>query len=296
MDWYAGIETGGTKVNCIVANDPENVLVERTIPTLSPEKTIPEVISFFTKAKQQFRIEYKSVGIASFGPLNLDRSSLHFGTITTTPKTLWKDFPLRKTIMENLEAHVEIDTDVNAAALAEMKWGAAQGFSNLIYITIGTGIGAGIITNGNLIHGVVHPEVGHMKIQHDLLQDPFKGNCPFHKDCLEGLASGTSLFERWKISPEELPSTHVAWNIEANYLAQAIYNLSVICSPEKIILGGGLSNKQGVIEKTRSDFTKLLNNYLSNNVVNSTDTYIVHPKLGSRAGVFGAIALAQSCQ
>ncbi|MCX6054466.1 MAG: ROK family protein [Chloroflexi bacterium] len=293
MNYYGGIEAGGTKFICMIGHDPEHILSEFMIPTKSPDLTIPEVIRFFKEGEITFGIKLSSIGIATFGPLNLSVNDPGFGTITSTPKTQWQNTPLYQIVKGHFNIPVQIDTDVNGAAIGEGKWGAGIGFRDFVYITIGTGIGGGIISCGKPIHGLTHPEIGHMLLHHDPKRDPFLGICPFHKDCLEGMASGPSMTERWGISTYEMEPSHPAWDLEAHYLAQAIHNLCLICSPQRIILGGGVMKNSELLQKIRKNVQISLKGYIDAPLINDhIDEFIVPPLLGDRAGVLGAIALA----
>jgi fructokinase len=191
---------------------------------------------------------------------------------------------------------VAIDTDVNGAALAEYLWGAGKGTDNLVYITIGTGIGGGAMVNGGLVHGLVHPEMGHIRVPHDREKDPFEGCCPFHGDCLEGLASGKAVQLRWGKPAEELPEDHPGWELEAHYLALGIGNIVCTLSPGRIITGGGLMNNPSLLFKVREKTREYLNGYIhSPRITEDMEHYIVTPELGDYSGVLGAIALARMC-
>ncbi len=293
--YFAGVETGGTNIKCIIASDPGHVVSEIVLPTRDPATTIQKVIQFFKVGEKRFNIPITSMGIGGFGPLNLDSSCANYGSITSTPKLEWQNYPLLATMRNAFSFPIAIDTDVNAALLGETRWGAGIGFADLVYVTVGTGIGGGILSNGKLIHGLIHPELGHMFIRHDFQADPFEGNCPFHKDCLEGLASGASMTARWQIIPEHLPNNHPGWDLEAEYLAQMCINLTLLFSPQRIIIGGGVPQHEGLLAFIRSNFQSLLNKYLvSPSFFESIESYIVPPMLRQHAGIFGAIALAQT--
>jgi fructokinase len=288
--YYAGIEAGGTKFNCAIARGPDDVLAASRILTTDPKSTLNEVTQFFTQHRD---IQIESVGIACFGPLDLNPQSETYGYITSTPKQGWENTDIRSTFSRAMSLPVFIDTDVNGAALGEYLWGAGKELDTFIYLTIGTGIGGGGLVNGKLMHGLVHPEMGHILIPHDVNIDPFPGNCPFHKDCFEGLASGPAIEERWGASAESLPADHPAWELEANYLGLALANFIVTLSPKRIILGGGVLQHPGLIEKVRDKVKESLNEYVkSPQIITDIDTYIVLPQLGNRAGIMGAIALA----
>ena len=293
--WYAGVEAGGTKFNCIVASDPEHILAELRIPTTTPEETLPKVIHFFEQVKQENQIQLESTGLGFFGPICLDHESSHYGWITSTPKLAWRNTQVVHYFEEQLKIPAAFDTDVTAAALGEGRWGNAQGCRHFIYITIGTGIGGGIINEGKPLHGAIHPEVGHMFLPHDRSKDPFAGVCPSHQDCWEGLASGPAIKTRWGQPAETLPANHPAWQLESDYIAYALGNLIVSFSPERIILGGGVMKIPGLIAQVRANTVACLNGYVQNEkLLQETDQFIQLPGLGDRAGELGAIALAQT--
>ena len=276
-----GIEAGGTKFVCAVGHPPDELELAE-IPTTTPEQTIGRVLEFF-KARKPLR----AVGIASFGPVDLDPLSPTFGFITWTPKLAWRNFDFAGSIRRALHVPVAFDTDVNAAALAENRWGAAQGLDTFLYLTVGSGIGGGAMANGRLLHGHAHPELGHVRVPHDLQRDPFPGNCPYHGDCLEGLAAGPAIQARWGQDPSRLPDDHPAWDLEARYLALGIANAICMLSPQRIIAGGGVMGREQLFPMIRGNVAELLNGY-----VDAPD--IVPPSLGSRAGVLGAMALAEA--
>ena len=285
---FGGIEAGGTKFICAVGSGSQNLTTKR-IPTTTPEETISRVIDFF---REQPAIS--AVGIGSFGPLDLNLSSSTYGYITTTPKSGWMFTDITGEIKRTLQIPVGFDTDVNAAALGEYKWGAAQGLANFIYLTVGTGIGGGGMMNGKLMHGLVHPEMGHIRIPHDKSDDPFPGCCPFHNDCLEGLASGTAIEQRWKQHGEVLPVDHAAWTLEAHYLSLAVSNYICTLSPQRIILGGGLMEQAQLFPMIRKNVVQVLGGYVqAREILKDIDNYIVPPELGKQSGILGAIALAQ---
>ncbi len=294
-DYFIGLETGGSSIRCCIASSPFAIVTKYQIPTTKPEASMDKVIAFIQNELTSKKLAIKSMGIASFGPVDLHRESPTYGSITSTPKLEWQDFPLVQYLKNAFSFPIAFDTDVNAAALAELNWGAGSGLSDLVYVTIGTGIGGGVICNHQLVHGVIHPEIGHMYIRHDSANDPFGGNCPFHQDCLEGLASGSAMEARWGVRPNELPHAHAGWELEAQYLAQMALNLTLTFSPQRIIIGGGISQHSGILPKIRSAFQQQLNDYLRSPLYKQQlDSYIVAPKLGQDAGILGAIALAQS--
>ena len=292
MELFGGIETGGTKFICITASDPGHIIAERRIPTTAPEETLNQVRDFFTPFINSG--DLKAIGIAAFGPLDLDLNSPTYGYITTTPKPGWKNIDLFGEIKNKLKIPVAFETDVNAAAFGEQFWKKEnRQLDPFLYMTVGTGIGVGVIVNGAPLHGLMHAEAGHSTIPHDFKKDPFPGICPFHGDCLEGLASGHSMFKRWGQAPETLPDSHPAWEIEANYLALALVNLIYAYSPKKIILGGGVFQHPGLIQSVRIKVQAINNGYIqSNRLADQIEDYIQPPFLGNRSGALGAIALA----
>lgn len=292
-DFYAGIEAGGTKWVCIIAKGPEKVLASKRFPTTSPEETIAAAIEFFQSHINE-EIEYRALGIGSFGPLDLNPESKTYGCITSTPKPGWGGTNLVDQFEQAFHLPVGFDTDVNAAALGESLWGAGQGYSDFIYLTVGTGIGAAAVVNGRLIHGLIHPEMGHMLIPHDWQADPFEGVCPYHGDCLEGLANGPAIAGRWGRKGEHLPPDHPAWQLEAQYLAMGLVNLIYTLSPQRIILGGGVMNQGQLFPLIRTRVKQLLNDYLAApEIQTQIHDFIVPAGLGSRSGPLGAVALAQ---
>ena len=290
---FAGIEAGGTKWICAIADGHANILASTRISTTHPEETIKKAIEFFQSHEVEFGA-VTAVGIASFGPLDLKQESPTYGYLTTTPKPGWANTDIVGPIQEAFNLPVGFDTDVNGAALGEAQWGAAQGSSDFIYLTIGTGIGGGGLVNNALIHGLVHPEMGHLRIPHDWEQDPFPGICPYHGDCLEGLATGPAIEARWGLKGEQIPHDHPAWELEAQYLAFGLVNLVCSLSPQRIILGGGVMEQEQLFPLIRGRVQELLNNYISaEEIQKDIDDYIIPPGLGAQAGILGAIALAQ---
>jgi fructokinase len=289
---YGGIELGGTKVVCAVGTGPIDLRAQVRLPTTTPDETLARVVAFF---EEQRRAEpLAAVGIGSFGPVSPDRRAPHYGHITTTPKPGWADADVAGTIARALGVPVGFDTDVNAAALGERRWGAAQGLGTFLYLTVGTGIGGGGLSNGVLMHGLVHPEMGHIRLPHDLQADPFGGVCPYHGDCLEGLASGPALEARWGARGETLPAEHPAWALEVHYLALACVTYICTLSPQRIILGGGVMSRGALFPPIRREALDLLAGYIqAPAILREIEAYIVPPGLGERAGVLGALALAE---
>lgn len=286
---YGGIEAGGSKFICAAGSSPEDLAAVKEIATTTPAETIERVIDFFRGQRGLV-----AIGIGSFGPVDLNISSPTYGYITTTPKPGWVFADLAGTIGRAMKIPVGFDTDVNAAGLGEHRWGAAQGLVNFIYLTVGTGIGGGGMINGKLMHGIIHPEMGHVRIPHDKVADPYSGHCPFHGDCFEGLACGPALEERWGQRAETLPVGHPAWSLEAHYLALALTNFICTLSPQRVILGGGIMEQASLFPLVRGNVRRLLNGYLqAKEILEDIEHYIVPPELGKLAGVLGAIALAR---
>lgn len=285
---YGAIEAGGTKFVCAVGTGPGDLSEMVRFPTTRPEETIGRAIEYF---KNQPHV-LKGIGIASFGPIDPNSASETFGYITSTPKPGWQNTDLVGPIKTAFNVPVGFDTDVNGAALSETRWGAAQDVDSSVYFTVGTGFGGGAIVNGKTIQGLIHPEMGHMMLPR-AEGDDYKGYCPFHATCLEGMATGPALKDRWGIPAETLPSDHIAWEYQAHYLAMAVINTIVILSPERIIMGGGVMEQKHLFPMIRERVQKMLNGYVDSPVITEAiDSFIVPPGLGNRAGVLGAILLA----
>ena len=278
------IEAGGTKFVCGLVDDHGNIIDRQVFPTTTPEETFKALFSYFDNH------QVDAFGIASFGPIDLNRLSKTYGYFTTTPKPGWAFTSFARLFEDRYKVPVGIDTDVNAAALAEMKVGAAVGCDHVVYFTIGTGIGGGVIVNEQMVHGMMHPEFGHIMIRRHP-QDDFEGVCPYHQDCLEGMASGLSMEKRWGIKGSELAADHVAWDFEAYYIAQACVNAIMAVSPQKIILGGGVMHQQQLIDKVRNHVVSMVNNYVQSPLLEDIENYIVLPKTGDNAGLLGAYQL-----
>lgn len=291
--YVGGIEAGGTKFVCAVGTGPDDVRAEARFPTTTPEETVARAVAFF-REQEKAHGRPAAIGIASFGPLDPNPASPTFGYITSTPKPRWANVDLAGAIRSALGVPVGFDTDVNIAGLGEWRWGAAQGLSNFIYLTVGTGIGGGVLIDGKPVHGLVHPELGHILIPHDRAADPYEGFCPYHGDCLEGMAAGPAIGQRWGRPAVELPPDHPAWDLEAHYLALALQMFICTLSPERIVLGGGVMEQRQLFPLVRRKVVACLNGYIqSPSILSHIDDYIVPPGLGNRAGVLGAFAQAQ---
>ena len=291
---FGGIEAGGTKIVCAVGSGPEQVLAETRFATTEAEPNIAQAIAFF-REQQQRHGKLAAVGIGSFGPLDPRPGSPTYGRIAATPKPGWDNADFAGPFRRAFGVPVGFDTDVNTAALGEWRWGAGQGLDTLLYLTIGTGIGGGMIVNGQCLHGLAHPEMGHTFVPHDRQADPFEGSCPFHTDCLEGLAAGPALEKRWGQPAETLPPDHPAWPLQARYLSLAVANFMMTLAPERIVLGGGVMSQAHLFPLIRQGVRQHLNGYfLTPAMLDQVDDYIVPPALGARSGVLGAIALAEA--
>jgi fructokinase len=290
---YGGVETGGTWCVCAVGSGPEAIVAREQFRTGEPGETIERIIGFFEAAPPVV-----AVGVGSFGPVDLVAGSPTWGHVTTTPKRGWQHVGIGPVVRERLGVPVAFDLDVAAAAAGEQRWGAGQGAASLCYLTVGTGIGAGLMIDGVPWHGLVHPEVGHMRIPHDRARDPFAGCCPVHGDCWEGLAAGPALAARWEVPPEELPDDHRAWALEADYIAAGILNIVLVFSPERFVVGGGVLDHPGMLDLVRERVVALVAGYVDTLALRDggIDSYLVAPALGDDAGVLGAIALAQALE
>jgi fructokinase len=285
---YGGVETGGTWIVCLIASAPDHIVAQMRFATTTPEAAIAQVGAFFAA---QERVE--AIGLGAFGPIGLDVDSPDWGVLGNTPKPGWSGAAIGTGLARLTGRPVVLDSDVNAAALGELRWGAGVGVDSLAYLTVGTGIGVGLIAEGRPLHGLLHPEAGHMRIPHDLTHDPFAGSCPFHRDCWEGLASGSAMASRWDRPAGELGDAHAGWDLEATYLAAGIANIILTVSPQRFIVGGGVFRHPGLLQRVRTQVTAVLAGYLDVPALSTGfDHYLVPAKLGEHAGALGAVALA----
>ena len=290
---YGAIEGGGTKFVCAVGTGPNDLRAEIRVETTSPEETLSRVVKFFHEQEAKFG-KLASIGFACFGPLDPNPASPTYGHILPTPKPGWTNANVVGMLKDTFDIPIVFDTDVNGAALGEWRWGAAQELETFIYLTIGTGVGGGAYVEGKLLHGLIHPEMGHILLRHDRDKDPFAGTCPFHGDCFEGLACGGAMEKRWGQPGETLSAEHPAWDLEAEYVAQALTNYTLTLSPQRIILGGGVGSVPHLLSKVRARTRELINGYIQSPIIlEHIETFIVNPGLGNRSGVLGAIALAK---
>lgn len=290
---YGGIEAGGTKFICVVASGPDHIVEEVRFPTTTPEETLGKAVQFFQPFISSRQISV--IGVGCFGPLDLNVGSPTYGFIAATPKLNWSHTDVRGRLQRMLNVEIVFDMDVNAAALGETTWGASNGLDPSLYLTIGTGIGGGYIKDGKPLVGMLNLEMGHILVPHNRDLDPFHGICPFHGDCFEGLASGPAIEKRLGLAGAFVPEEDVFWDIETDYIASALMNFILTLSPKKIILGGGVMQREFLFSKIRRRVSELLNGYVSSkSVLEDIDNYIVPPGLGNQSGSLGAIALAMS--
>lgn len=278
------LEAGGTKMVCAIGNEHGEIFDRVSIPTETPEITMPKLISYFADK------EIEALGIGCFGPIDLNRSSKTYGFITTTPKLAWKNYNITGALKEALRIPVGFDTDVNGSALGEATWGITKGLENSMYITIGTGVGAGVITNGKLLHGMLHPEGGHLLLARHP-KDAFEGTCPYHKTCLEGLAAGPAIEARWGKKGFELADRREVWELEAYYIAQALVDYIMILSPQRIVLGGGVMHQEHLLPLIREEVKRQLAGYIDTAELDHMEQYIVLPSLNDNQGIMGALKL-----
>ncbi|MED9905198.1 MAG: ROK family protein [Lachnospiraceae bacterium] len=279
------LEAGGTKMVCAVGSEDGEIFKREVFPTATPKETMPAMIDFFKKEK------IAALGIGCFGPVNPKKGTPKYGYITSTPKLAWQDYDIVGNFEKELHCPIGFDTDVNAAALGEAFYGSTKGLQNSIYITVGTGIGVGVYSEGHLMHGMMHPEAGHILL-HRHPADTYEGGCPFHKDCLEGLAAGPALEKRWGSKGDTLTDREEVWEMESYYIAQACVNYCMILSPERIVLGGGVMKQPALLPLVREKFTALMAGYIRTKEVADVEHYIVPASLNDNQAVLGCIRLA----
>jgi len=289
---FGCVEAGGTKFVVAIGNDRGEILDHDRFPTSDPTSTLAATQAFL-RQRSTVLGTLTAIGIGCFGPVELDRTSAQYGFIGKTPKAGWRGTDMAGTFAREFSCPVGFDTDVNAAALAEHRWGAARDVGSFVYLTIGTGIGGGVLIDGVPIHGLMHPEIGHIYPRRHPLDLEFAGVCPFHGDCLEGVAAGPAIIARTGVSLEQLDESHPQWEIEADYLGQLCAQLVMTISPQRIVMGGGVMNQTRLLPLIRPRLTHWLGGYIDRSeFLDGVDRYVVAPDLGDRAGVLGALALA----
>ena len=280
------LEAGGTKMVCAIGDESGKIYEQVSIPTETPEITMPRLISYFEERK------IEALGIGCFGPIDPDKKSETYGYITSTPKLAWADYNIVGTMEKSLMIPVGFDTDVNGSVLGEVTFGQAKGKKCVVYVTIGTGVGAGIYIEGKLLHGMLHPEAGHILLS-KREDDTYEGKCPYHKTCLEGLAAGPAIQERWGKRAADLKDDERVWDLEAYYIAQALVDYILILSPQMIILGGGVMHQEQLFPKIRSYVKKMMNGYIKTKEMADLDHYIVPASLHDDQGIMGALELGR---
>ncbi len=280
------LEAGGTKMVCAVGDETGKILEQISIPTETPEITVPKMIAYFRKAG------IEGLGIGCFGPIDPDPASETYGYITSTPKLAWQNYNIAGAFREALCCPVGFDTDVNGSVLGEVTFGQAKGKNCVIYVTIGTGVGAGVYIEGRLLHGMLHPEAGHVLIQ-KRSDDPYGGKCPYHKNCLEGLAAGPAIEARWGQKAVDLKDREEVWDLEAWYIAQALSGYILTLSPQMIILGGGVMHQEQLFPKIRTYVKEMLNGYIKTSQMDHMESYIVPASLKDDQGIMGALELGR---
>ena len=287
---FGAVEAGGTKFVCAIGDENGALHATSRFPTADPDSTLARVRDFFRVNCCDFAPV--ALGVACFGPIVLERQAPSYGFIGKTPKLSWSNTDVAAMLAREFCCPVGFDTDVNAAALAEHRWGAGRDTGNLVYLTVGTGIGGGVLIEGAPLHGLMHPEIGHIHPRRHELDLRFAGVCPFHGDCLEGLASGPAILARTGSELQNLEASHMQWEIEADYLGQICAQLVLTVSPQRIIVGGGVMAER-LFPLVRRRTLHWLGGYIDRcEILTDIESYIVPPELGSRAGVLGALCLA----
>jgi fructokinase len=291
---YGAVEAGGTKFVCAIGDATGTVLEQSSFPTSDPSATLARMQDFLQAGRRRCG-DFTAIGLGSFGPVILDRQSAHYGFIGSTPKQGWSHTDIAGVLAREFGCPIGFDTDVNAAALAEHRWGAAQDIKNLVYVTVGTGIGGGVLIDGAPLHGLLHPEIGHIYPRRHHLDAGFQGVCPFHGDCLEGLASGPAILRRSGAQLQDLETSHLQWELEADYLGQLCAQLVLTLSPQRIVMGGGVLTQERLLPFIRQRLQHWLRGYVDHPDIGAhVDGFVVAPALGTRAGVLGALVLAMN--
>ncbi len=286
MKYFGALEAGGTKMVCAIGDENGSIIEQISIPTRTPEETMPEMIAYFKNKS------ICALGIGCFGPIDLELSSSTYGHITSTPKLDWQNFPIVQEFAKALLVPIGFDTDVNASALGEATWGCTKDVANSIYITIGTGIGVGVIIDHKPYHGLMHPEGGHILLSPHPSDPMLHGVCPYHNHCFEGLASGPSIETRWGNKAISLALQAEVWELEAYYIGQALCDYIMLLSPERIVLGGGVMHQTQLFPLIRKEVENQLGGYIQNKGTADLENYIVAAGLNDNQGIMGAIKLA----
>lgn len=284
---FGALEAGGTKMVCAVGDENLKIIDKTVISTTNPEETISQICSYFRNKN------IAALGVGAFGPVNLDPKSDRYGCILDSTKLAWRHYPLRNKLMNSLQVPIGLDTDVNAACLGEVTAGNGRGHDPVIYITVGTGVGVGIYVNQGLLHGMLHPEGGHIILKRHP-EDNYSGNCHYHKDCIEDLAAGPSIEKRWGKKADQLTDREEVWELESYYIAQALVDFIMLLSPEKIILGGGVMKQSQLFPLIREKVIQLAGGYIRTNSMENIESYIVSAGLGGDQGIVGCLQLAKS--
>ncbi len=289
---WAGVELGGTRCNCILGTGPGDIRAQETVPTRDPATTLSAIAEVLERWQEPFGAP-SAIGLASFGPLELNQGAPGYGRIGATPKPGWQDVALHDFFAKRFDAPVRVTTDVIGAALAEGRWGGARELADFAYVTVGTGVGVGLIVGGRPVLGCHHPELGHARIAR-LTGDGWPGSCPFHGDCIEGLASGPAIEARSGRAAASLPADSPVWDTVTHALAQLAHTLVLSVAPRRILMGGGvLSARPHLFPRIRRSLELSLNGYLRIEELSSgLDRYVVPPALGTLAGPLGALAAA----
>lgn len=287
---FGALEAGGTKMVMAIGDEKGKILEQKSIQTTTPEETMPQIVAYFKEKAAKEGI--KALGVGAFGPVDVVKGSATYGHILNTPKLAWRNYDLGGTLKMELGIPIGLDTDVNGSCLGEMTYGCAAGLDSVLYLTIGTGIGAGIAVGGKLLHGMLHPEAGHILITKNS-HDPGNSVCPYHDACFEGLASGPSIEARWGHKATELADKTIVWELESDYIAKGLVNMILTLSPQKIILGGGVMHQEQLFPMIRTKVAALLNNYYTTKELMDMDNYIVPASLKDKQGIMGAVRLAQ---
>ena len=291
---YGALEAGGTKMVCAIGDENGVILAQESIPTTTPDETMPKVIEYFASRVSPETPENERIaalGIACFGPIDVRKNAKTYGNILNTPKIAWRDFPMVKTMKDALGIPIGFDTDVNGSLLGEATWGSAKGLTDAVYFTIGTGIGMGAMSGGNLIHGMLHPEAGHL-IMARVAGDDYKGHCPNHGACFEGMACGPAIEDRWGKNAKELADRPEVWELEAKYIAQALTDITMTLSPQKIILGGGVMGQSQLFPLVRKYLAEYINDYITTKELRNMNAYVCPAALNGNQGIMGAVKLA----